>query len=119
MLLNDADESAVVRMRRLRYSRIGTPWRTAVSTIGIGIIGSGAIALANHLPGFALCENTRVVALCDSNAQTLAAASQRTGIGATFTDYHELLRRDDVHAVVIVTPNVLHGPITVAAARAG
>lgn len=89
------------------------------TTIGIGIIGSGAIALANHLPGFALCPNTRVVALCDSNPQTLAAASQRTGITATFTDYHELLRCDDVHAIVIATPNFLHAPITIAAARAG
>jgi len=91
----------------------------SAATIGIGIIGSGAIALANHLPGFALCENTKVVALCDSNPQTLAAAGQRTGIGATYTDYREMLKRDDVHAVVIATPNVLHGPITVAAARAG
>jgi predicted dehydrogenase len=87
--------------------------------LGIGIVGSGAIALANHLPGFALCADTRVVALCDSNPQTLAAASARTGITNTFVDYHELLKRDDVHAVVIATPNFLHAPIAVAAAEAG
>ena len=87
--------------------------------LGIGIIGSGAIALANHLPGFALCENTKVVALCDSNPKTLAIASERTGITQTFSDYNDLLQRDDVHAVVIATPNFLHAPITIAAARAG
>ena len=87
--------------------------------IGVAIIGSGAIALANHLPGFALCPDTKVVALCDSNPAVLEKASQSTGIKATYTDYHELLKRDDVTAVVIATPNFLHAPITIAAAKAG
>ncbi len=87
--------------------------------IGVAIIGSGAIALANHLPGFAICPDTKVVALCDSNPTVLEKASQSTGIKATYNDYHELLKRDDVNAVVIATPNFLHAPITVAAAKAG
>jgi predicted dehydrogenase len=90
-----------------------------MSTIGIGIIGTGAIALANHLPGIALCPEARVVALCDSNPKTLAQAAEKTGVTATFSDYHELLKRDDVTAVIIATPNVSHGPITLAAAAAG
>lgn len=88
------------------------------NTIGVGIIGSGGIALANHLPGFALCPDTKVVALCDASPQVLAKASQQTGITACSTDYNEILRRDDVHAVVIATPNYLHAPIALAAARA-
>lgn len=88
-------------------------------TIGVAIIGSGQIALANHLPGFALCPDTKIVALCDSNEATLANASRQTGITATYTDYREVLKRDDVNAVVIATPNFLHAPITKAAAAAG
>lgn len=87
--------------------------------IGVGIIGSGQIALANHLPGLALCPQAKVVALCDSNPQTLAHASQQTGIGQTYTDYRQLLARDDVHAVVIATPNFTHAPIALAAIAAG
>src|SRR5438309_3127898 len=79
--------------------------------IGVAIIGSGGIALANHLPGFALCPDTKVVALCDSNPQVLEQASQRTGIKATYTDYREALKREDVNAVVVATPNFLHAPI--------
>ena len=45
----------------------------------------------------------------------LARASQQTGITATHTDWQQLVARDDVHAVVIATPNFLHGPITLAA----
>jgi predicted dehydrogenase len=88
-------------------------------TLGVAIIGSGKIALANHLPGFALCPDVRVVALCDSNPAVLEAASRQTGISVTDTDYREVLKRDDVHAVVVATPNFLHAPIVLAAAAAG
>jgi predicted dehydrogenase len=88
-------------------------------TLGIGIIGSGVIALANHLPGFALCPDVRVVALCDTNPATLAAAGSRTGISHLYADHRELLKRDDVHAVVIATPNVTHAPIALDAIAAG
>src|SRR3954462_14353712 len=90
-----------------------------MSTLGVAIIGSGGIALANHLPGFALCPDTKVVALCDSNPETLAKASQATGIKTTSTNWEEIVKRDDVHAIVIATPNHVHAPITIAAARAG
>ncbi len=87
--------------------------------IGIAIIGSGGIALANHLPGFALCPDAKVVALCDTDAAVLAKASQQTGITATYSDYRKLLKLDEVHAVVIATPNVYHAPIVLAAIEAG
>lgn len=90
-----------------------------MSTIGVGIIGSGGIALQNHLPGFALCPDTKVVALCDSNPEVLAKASQQSGITATHSDWKELIARDDVNAVVIATPNFLHPAIAKAAAAAG
>ena len=87
--------------------------------IGVAIIGSGQIALANHLPGFAICPDTRVVALCDSNPAVLDKAGRQTGITATYLDYHEALARSDVAAVVIATPNFLHAPIAMAAIASG
>ena len=42
--------------------------------IGVGIIGAGGIALANHIPGFALCPDTKVVALCDASREALEKA---------------------------------------------
>jgi len=87
--------------------------------IGVAIIGSGQIALANHLPGFALCPDTKVVALCDSNAAVLEEAGRKTGIKALYADYMQALDRDDVNAVVIATPNFLHAPIALAAFERG
>ena len=90
-----------------------------MKSIGIAIIGCGGITLQNHLPGIALCADTRVVALCDTNAATLERASRETGIAVTSTDYAEIVRRDDVQAVIIATPNVSHAPIALAAIAAG
>lgn len=87
--------------------------------IGVAMIGTGKIALANHLPGFALCPETKVVALCDSNKEVLESASRQTGIKANHLDYQEVLARGDVSAVVIATPNFRHAPIAIAAAEAG
>src|SRR5437899_3140579 len=88
-------------------------------TIGVAIIGVGGIVLQNHLPGFALCPDAKVVALCDNNPATLAKASAATGIAATFENYQDVVKRDDVHAVVVATPNFLHAPIVHAAVAAG
>ncbi len=90
-----------------------------MKSIGIAIIGCGGITLQNHLPGIALCADTRVVALCDTNAATLERASCETGIAVTSTDYAEIVKRDDVQAVIIATPNVSHAPIALAAIAAG
>ena len=91
--------------------------------INVAIIGAGAIAIANHVPGFETCSEARVVALCDANPEVLGRAQQQTGITIGSTDYRAILNRDDVSdvvsAVVIATPNHLHAPIAIAAARAG
>ncbi|MBI3853296.1 MAG: Gfo/Idh/MocA family oxidoreductase [Verrucomicrobia bacterium] len=87
--------------------------------IGVAMIGCGGIALANHLPGLALCPNAKVVALCDNDPAVLQRASQQTGIATTSTKYKEIVTRDDVHAVIIATPNSVHAPIALAAIAAG
>src|SRR6185295_3588898 len=90
-----------------------------MNKIGIGIIGCGGITLQNHLPGLALCPEAQVLALCDNDPAVLERASQQSGIETTSTDYRELLKRDDIHAVIIATPNVVHAPIALAAIAAG
>jgi predicted dehydrogenase len=92
---------------------------TRVKTVGVAMIGCGGIALQNHLPGFALCPQAKVVALCDTNPAVLERAKQETGISAAFADWAEVLKHPDVDAVVIATPNFTHAPIALAAIAAG
>src|SRR5258705_13361522 len=82
-----------------------------MKTLGVAIIGCGGITLQNHLPGLALCAETKLVALCDTNPATLEQASRDTGVTVTSARYEAIVGRDDVHAVIIATPNVAHGPI--------
>jgi len=90
-----------------------------MKTIGVAIIGCGGISLQNHLPGLALCPETRLAALCDANPAVLEKARAASGVEVCHADYQEILKRDDVQAVIVATPNFLHAPISIAAAAAG
>ena len=87
--------------------------------LGVAIIGCGGISLQNHLPGLALCPDVRVTALCDNNPANLETARTQTGVNVTSTDFNEIVKRDDVHAVIIATPNSTHPLIAHAAIAAG
>src|SRR5215212_865367 len=85
----------------------------------VALIGTGGIALANHLPGISRCPNAAVTALCDTNPTVLEAASRASGITRTWTDPLALIRESGVDAVIVATPNRFHHPITMAAVAAG
>lgn len=90
-----------------------------MSTLNFAMVGCGGIALQNHLPGLALCPDVRVHAVCDTDAATLERARGQTHAPVSGTDYREIVRRDDVHAVIIATPNCTHAPIALEAIRHG
>ena len=90
-----------------------------MKTIGVALVGCGGIALANHVPGLALCPQAKLVALCDNDPLVLAKAAQQTGVGVESTDFAAVVSRADVDAVIIATPNHVHATIALAALRAG
>jgi predicted dehydrogenase len=90
-----------------------------MSTLNFAIVGTGGITLQNHLPGLAMCGDVKVTALCDTNPATLEAARQQTGVQTCSVNYEDIVQRDDVHAVIIATPNFTHAPIALAAIAAG
>jgi len=90
-----------------------------MSTLNFAIIGAGGISLQNHLPGLALCPDVRVQAVCDANPATLDQARSLTGAPVAAAEWSDVVARDDVHAVIIATPNFLHPDIAIAAARSG
>ncbi len=90
-----------------------------MSNLNVAVIGCGGITLQNHLPGLTLCREVKVHALCDANPATLEQARQHTGAAVTSTRWEDIISRDDVHAVIIATPNCLHPPIAIAAAQSG
>jgi len=89
-----------------------------MTTVGVGIIGAGAIALANHVPGLASSPQAKLVALCDPDERTLRQASRQTGITRAFAEHRALLDDPGVDAVIVATPNFTHAPIVLDAVAA-
>ncbi|NUM52254.1 MAG: Gfo/Idh/MocA family oxidoreductase [Candidatus Hydrogenedentes bacterium] len=95
------------------------------TTLAIGVIGTGGRGRSHISSGLAKLEGTRVVAVCDVNAEDRNRARQIAdeingdASCAAFEDFRELLARPDVDAVTIAVPDHWHALIAVAAARAG
>jgi predicted dehydrogenase len=86
--------------------------------VRIGCIGVGQIG-KHHLDNYAQIENAELVAIADINEAELAAVSAKYGIEHTYTDFRQMLARDDLDAVDVCLHNNLHMPVTVAALEAG
>ena len=85
----------------------------------IGIVGAGAIAQLAHLPVLSKMRGVEMVGICDNDRTKAGALADRFGIPDAFTDIEDLFEIDELHAVVIATPNHLHEPHVVSALAAG
>jgi predicted dehydrogenase len=88
----------------------------------VGIIGCGGIANQKHLPALKFNSNLcDIVAFCDIMEERAAKAAKDFGTedAKVYTDYMELLKDESIEVVHVLTPNVMHSPITVAAFEAG
>lgn len=93
-----------------------------MSKVKIGIIGCGGIANNKHMPALAkLSAKCEMIAFCDNQVERAEKAAAQYGVpGAkVYSDYNELLANPEVEVVHVLTPNVAHAPITVAAFEAG
>lgn len=91
----------------------------AGASIRMGLIGAGGMGTEDMKTAL-LHEGVTVTAVCDLYQGRLEAAKERWGSGLFLTqDYKELLKRTDVDAVIIGTPDHWHMPITVDALQAG
>ena len=89
--------------------------------LNIGIVGSGGIIRAVHMPGWAQVANAKITAVCDANLETARRFAQDFDIPKhrVFSDYRELVALEDLHAVDIATPNRFHTPAVLAALEHG
>lgn len=88
----------------------------------IALVGCGGIANQKHMPALSklshLCE---MVAFCDIIEERAVKAAKEYGTldAKVYTDYNEMLKDESIDVVHVLTPNVVHRPVTVAAFEAG
>ncbi len=105
----------------LRATRAGT---TAGERLTMGAIGLGGQGMHN-LKSFLTCEDLRVLAVCDVDANHLQRAKQTVDAAYgnqdcnVYRDFREVLARDDIDTVLIATPDHWHAILAIEAAKAG
>lgn len=97
-----------------RYTSFHAPGNLNIALIGAGWMGTeDATTALTH-------DNIKIIAVCDLYKGRLAAAKERWGSELFITeDYKEVLKRPDIDAVIIGTPDFWHKQISVDALNAG
>ncbi|OPA73814.1 oxidoreductase [Paenibacillus selenitireducens] len=85
--------------------------------IGIAVIGCGSIS-GVHLQAISKIESAKLLAVVDIDKSLAEKSAQLYGCTA-YTDYHEVLQREDIEVVHICTGHYLHAPMAVDALKAG
>lgn len=79
----------------------------------IALIGLGGIAQLTHLPILSKLQNVDLVAVSDINKNRLKVISEKYNIKNSYTDYHELLAKEEIDGVIIATPTDTHAEIAI------
>ena len=88
--------------------------------IGWGLIGCGSLGVNHHLRHILTRPEFEVLAVCDVDRQHLGQAVELTGGQASgYADFRALLDRQDIDAVMVVTPDHWHGLAAIQACQAG
>lgn len=83
-----------------------------------GIIGGG-MAGPLHTNAIKEIENAEMVAFCDVNEELCKKYCKEYGIKDYYTDYKEMIKRDDVDVVCVITPPFLHEEMVCNIAKSG
>ena len=85
-----------------------------------GLIGCGGCGENKHLVSYKRYpEEIELAAVFDADAAKAKAVAERHKVSKVYGSYEELLEDSSIDIVSVVTPNVLHAPITIAALKAG
>lgn len=87
--------------------------KARIGVIGVGQIGKG------HLKTYAEFSEAEVVAVVDIREDEAQRVAQTFDVPDVYTDYQEMLQREDIDAVDVCLHNRLHRPVTVDALNAG
>lgn len=83
-----------------------------MSEVDIGLIGAGSIGRI-HAKNIMRAKDAKLVAIVDINRPRAEALSKECRVDKVYTDYLEMLDKENPDAVIICTPNYLHARMTI------
>jgi len=86
--------------------------------IKTAIVGSG-FAANIHAEGYKRCLSSELVAVASPTEEHVKAFASKHNLEDYYTDYEEMLTREDINLVSVCVPNYRHHDVVVAAAEAG
>lgn len=87
--------------------------------VGIALLGTGDIAVRQFVPAIRDTDGAHLVAVLSRDLERAKVVAARAGAPEAYDDLGDLLASPNVHAVVVATPDALHEPQVIEAARAG
>jgi len=85
----------------------------------IAVVGAGHVAQVAHIPAYRANPDVELVAIVDYDPVKAKRAKDTFGFKQAYDDFNEMLKKADVEAVDLCTPNYLHAPMAIAALRSG
>lgn len=89
-------------------------------TLKYAVVGCGDFGNM-HLHALSLITGIKVVALCDKYIEKCQERKKQYKLSEAncYTDYNEMLSKEDIDIVVVATSDKAHSPVTVAALKSG
>ena len=91
----------------------------AADKITVGIVGTGGRGCHLMRTGLLRIDGCEIIALCDNYQPHLNGGKNFAKNADTYVDYHKMLERDDLDAVVVTVPLHLHAQVSIDALQAG
>ena len=85
--------------------------------IKVAVIGAGGMS-NYHIPGFK-SGGAKITAIVDVNEEAAKATAEKYKIPEVYTNVDEMLKKSDVDAVSVITPNKFHKPLVIKSLKAG
>jgi predicted dehydrogenase len=87
--------------------------------VRVGVVGTSDWTDWMYLSNLATHPRAELAALCGRDQTRATEVAGRYGIPQVFADYHEMIARGRLDALIVATPDDLHHPVTMAALDAG
>lgn len=84
----------------------------------VGVIGCGRISPFHGMPARSL-DCADVVTCCDIDEERAKEKAKLFGCTSYYTDYHEMLAKENLDVIHICLPHYLHPPVAIDAMKAG